>query len=66
MQLLVDAGCDIDAADLSGCTPLHYSARADRPETLGVLLDAGADTEIKGGFEVRRPRPCPASAPPAH
>ena len=65
-QLLVDAGCDIDAADLSGCTPLHYSARADRPETLGVLLDAGADTEIKGGFEVRRcPRPCPPFAAPA-
>jgi protein-arginine kinase len=48
-DLLVESGCDLDARDALGATPLHYAAQANRPECLEMLVDAGADTDIKGG-----------------
>ena len=48
-DLLIESGCDLDARDALGATPLHYAAQANRPECLELLVDAGADTDAKGG-----------------
>jgi hypothetical protein len=36
----------INAKDKSGQTPLYYACRSGRPETVALLLDAGADPRI--------------------
>ncbi|KAG4439135.1 hypothetical protein IFR05_005372 [Cadophora sp. M221] len=36
----------LDSVDANGCTPLHYACRSGRPETVAILLKAGADVSI--------------------
>jgi ankyrin repeat protein len=50
VQLLIDAGADVDAR-FSGPhteTPLHWAASCDDVDVIDVLLDAGADIEADG------------------
>ncbi len=44
---LLNAGADIQQADLSGLTPLHYACLNNREELVKVLLSRGADTEAR-------------------
>jgi ankyrin repeat protein len=40
---LLARGCDLNAFDDLGKTPLHYAAAADRPEVVRYLLERGAN-----------------------
>lgn len=43
VELLVNAGADVNAADKEGRTPLMRAALSDQVETLSILIKAGAD-----------------------
>lgn len=43
VELLVQAGADVNAADKDGRTPLMRAALSDQVETLSILIKAGAD-----------------------
>jgi serine/threonine protein kinase/ankyrin repeat protein len=44
---LLQAGCDINAADSNGRTPLMYAVRYQRPTAVGLLLERGANGKLK-------------------
>jgi len=44
---LLQAGCDVNASDSFGRTPLMYAVRYDQPTAVRLLLDAGADVSAK-------------------
>jgi ankyrin repeat protein len=46
-ETLVNAGCDINAADNNGRTPLMYAAIFERPTVVNLLLKRGADFNAK-------------------
>jgi ankyrin repeat protein len=44
---LLQAGCDINAADSNGRTPLMYAVRYQRPTAVRLLLERGANEKLK-------------------
>jgi ankyrin repeat protein len=46
-EALLQAGCDVNAADKDGRTPLMYAARYNRPPAADLLLKAGANIKAK-------------------
>ena len=46
-ETLLKAGCDINAADSMGRTPLMYAARYAHPTAVRLLLGAGASVNAK-------------------
>ena len=46
-EALLQAGCDIYAADSNGRTPLMYAARYQRPTAVRLLLEHGANAKAK-------------------
>jgi ankyrin repeat protein len=51
-EVLLQAGCDVNAADSNGRTPLMYAALYNRPTAVQLLLKGGADIKAmdKGGM----------------
>jgi ankyrin repeat protein/predicted RNA-binding Zn-ribbon protein involved in translation (DUF1610 family) len=47
IRLLLAAGSEIDVPDQNGMTPLHWAALRGHEETVGILLEAGADPNIR-------------------
>jgi len=47
---LLDAGCDIDAADNKGRTPLMYAVAFERSEVVNLLLKRGANADAKDHY----------------
>jgi ankyrin repeat protein len=48
IKLYLDIGMDVNAVDSSKQSPLHWVSRSRNPlEAAQVLLDHGADTEIR-------------------
>ncbi|KAK8929334.1 Ankyrin-3 [Metarhizium anisopliae] len=45
VQLLVERGADVNAADKKGTAPIHRAAMRDTPEIVEYLLHQGADLE---------------------
>lgn len=45
VQLLLQAGADVDVANDRGWTPLHQAAYRNDPEMVLLFLDAGASTD---------------------
>jgi ankyrin repeat protein len=46
-ESLLQAGCDINAVDSNGRTPLMYAARYNRHTAVGLLLEAGANIKAQ-------------------
>jgi uncharacterized protein len=46
-ETLLNAGCDINAADNKGRTPLMYAAIFERPGVVNLLLKRGANINVK-------------------
>jgi ankyrin repeat protein len=44
---VITAGADVNAADISGMTPLHQTAYFNKPKLAELLLANGADAEAK-------------------
>ena len=47
IQKLIDLGCDVNAKDVDGNTPMHTAAYTENFEAFKCLLDNGADPLIK-------------------
>ena len=48
LDILIDAGAEVDARDNLGHTPLHFAARSKNPrEIVPTLLDAGANANAQ-------------------
>jgi hypothetical protein len=47
LELLRDAGADLEAADGDGMTPLHYAARRGDTKIVSLLVDEGVDVDAK-------------------
>ena len=47
IRFLLDKGSDINAQDAEGNTPLHYAFAHDNAEIVKVLIENGADIQIK-------------------
>jgi hypothetical protein len=45
--VLLRAGADVDAKDRFGCTPLHAAASKSNRWVVAVLLDHGADVQVR-------------------
>ena len=50
LELLRDAGADLEAADGDGMTPLHYAARRGDTKIVSILVDEGVDVDAKARF----------------
>ena len=50
LELLRDAGADLEAADGDGMTPLHYAARRGDNKIVSILVDEGVDVDAKARF----------------
>jgi len=46
-EALLQAGCDVNAADNNGRTPLMYAARYNQPAAVRLLLEAGANVKAQ-------------------
>ena len=47
LELLRDAGADLEATDGYGLTPLHYAARRGDTKMVSLLVEAGVDVDAK-------------------
>lgn len=47
IQLLLDAGADINAVNNQGATPLHYAVEAGTAHLIGLLCSKGADVNAR-------------------
>ena len=52
---LIENGADVDLADHSGFTPLHYAAMEAMTEVARLLLKKGAKANCKGGADNKTP-----------
>ena len=43
----IENGCDVNAQFDHGFTPLHFAVRSNRPNVVRLLLDSGADPDVK-------------------
>jgi len=46
-EALLQAGCDVNAADSNGRTPLMYAARYNEPTAVRLLLEHGANVKMQ-------------------
>jgi ankyrin repeat protein len=46
-ETLLDAGCDVNAVDNKGRTPLMYAGFFERPSVVNLLLKRGANINAK-------------------
>ena len=50
MQVLIEAGADVNAHDRYGETPLHHAARdwrSNTPEAIALLISVGAEVDAR-------------------
>ena len=47
IRRLLEAGVPVDAATQFDCTALYFAVNANRPEAMKVLIEAGADVNVR-------------------
>jgi uncharacterized protein len=47
VRLLIEQGADVNMAQAGGYTPLHQAAANGRADLVGILLEAGANQELR-------------------
>jgi ankyrin repeat protein len=47
IELLLNAGCDVNRQEKDGSTLLHYASMDSRVDTMKLLLDRGANINVK-------------------
>ena len=47
VKLIIERGCNVNAPDIRGCSPLWHAARTGNTSIARLLLDHGADLEAK-------------------
>jgi hypothetical protein len=70
VNLLIEAGANVDAVTPKGESALHLAAFAGKPEIVRALVEGGADLSLKNGdgktalevVEAQPPRPPPPTA----
>ena len=50
IEILLNAGADIETKDKLGYTSLHYAAQHGKLEAVEILFNAGADIEAKDEY----------------
>lgn len=55
VSLLIEKGADVNWVGDEDCTPLLYAIMAKRPNTVKLLLEAGADANASRGITKRAP-----------
>ncbi|XP_031782206.1 alpha-latrocrustotoxin-Lt1a-like [Nasonia vitripennis] len=45
VNMLLNAGADVNSKDNNGCAPIHYAACTGSPELMKILIEAGADVD---------------------
>ena len=55
VRLLLDAGADLDKADVDGETPLYWASVKDHRDVVKMLLDAGADPDLANNKDEKTP-----------
>jgi ankyrin repeat protein len=58
LQVLIDAGADVNSVSKRWLTPLYHATRYQRIDTLKVLLERGADPDIRSGKHRTSAREC--------
>ncbi len=51
VQLLIDAGADVNLLDASGLAPIHTCVDYNTPDTVEILLRAGADMYVETAYQ---------------
>jgi ankyrin repeat protein len=51
ISALLDAGADINSANLTGFTPLHHAAEAGSTEAATLLIARGANLSLRNRYE---------------
>lgn len=62
VEILIAKGADVNALDINGRTPLHYSMLGKTPSTVHALMKAGAQS--LGDKEGRTPEKMPGGSAP--
>ena len=55
VKLLLDAGVDLNKADIDGETPLYWASVKDHQDVVKMLLDAGADPDMANNKDEKTP-----------
>ena len=55
LDLLIQAGCDVNAADKNGYTPAHFLAHGGHVAALELLIDAGCDVNAADDLDGNTP-----------
>ncbi len=50
IEILIDAGADVNSRDAEGQTPLMWAAESNAPEVVQLLLDKGANASLKDEY----------------
>ena len=50
LSVLIDAGADVNAKNLSRETPLHWAAQYSAPRGISTLIQVGADVNVTDDF----------------
>jgi len=58
LKYLLELGCNVNISDVRGQTPVNFAIRHNKPQFIGMLVDAGAKPPQQNASK-KNPRPRP-------